>query len=168
MGRAQNATPPGIERYPLGVIGSLVGMKPSEEPVDAASASPLADGAEQTITTRTAVVSLRADGIVVLCATADQDQKDALENVEAVSGLSAGRPLPLLVDLRSGATADGGARRHYATDTRTCPAQALLVGNGFTRIVANLFVKVSRPSLPTRMFNVEEDAVHWLRGFLKP
>lgn len=96
-----------------------------------------------------------------------QDEEHARENVEALFSLIRGRPLPVLVDIRAAGTTSPEARRVYATEIHNTPAQAVLVDSAFTRMVAGLFVRLSRPKIPTRLFTSEEEATAWLHQFLE-
>ena len=46
-------------------------------------------------------------------------------------------------------------------------AIALVTGSGLSKIVANLYLKFSNPSTPTKLFTDEGKAIEWLKGFLK-
>jgi hypothetical protein len=42
-------------------------------------------------------------------------------------------------------------------------ALALLAGSPKTQLIANFFIGISRPKVPTQMFTDEEKALAWLR-----
>ena len=78
-----------------------------------------------------------------------------------------GRPAPILVDLRFGGEPDKEARAIWATEVDFANALALVVSSAFSRIMANLFLRVSRPTYPTRLFNDYDAAVRWLAAYLE-
>lgn len=86
---------------------------------------------------------------------------DAEESVAAVGRLAGSQRLPLLVDMHGLKTLDRAARGRFSESdvvTRT----AFLVGSPLSRVLANFFLAVSRPAVPTRLFTSEADAVAWL------
>lgn len=44
-------------------------------------------------------------------------------------------------------------------------AVAILIGNMFTKILANIFIKFNNPGYPTKMFVKREEAIKWLLSF---
>ena len=118
--------------------------------------------------TRAGRVSLRSDGILrVRMHPVDHDQDSARELLAATRELLRGAVVPVLVDMRDTGSIDRGARSVFATEADFARAQALLVASAFTRIMANLFLRVGSPSQPARMFTDEVHATRWLRGFLR-
>jgi hypothetical protein len=55
-----------------------------------------------------------------------------------------------------------GASAEYA---KHVTAHALCTSNLTLKILSNLFIKVSRPVVPTRFFDEREKAMEWLRSF---
>jgi hypothetical protein len=93
---------------------------------------------------------------------------DAVETLSAVRSLTAGKPVPAVVDIRGAAFADRAARDGFAGNEETSAevATALVVDNAFSRRLGNLYLKLSTPDRPVRMFASEEQAVAWARSFL--
>lgn len=121
----------------------------------------------RTIETRTSIYTLHEDGVIVqrLRDNARQTLADAKENVEAYLTLCVSTKHPCLIDGRAALTAEPGVREYYARPEvaeRTLAA-ALLVGSSAMRVIANLFLTVNKPIMPTRMFTVEHEALAWLR-----
>jgi hypothetical protein len=89
---------------------------------------------------------------------------DAREAEEGTVALRAAfdRPLPLLVDMRTMAKLERGAREHYKHDKGGVAAMALLVGSPVTRMMANFFMRTDVDATPTRMFTDEVAALAWL------
>lgn len=123
----------------------------------------------RTVQTRSGEITFREDGILCFRALpgVEQDKKNAITNVEAMRQVVGGAVVPVLVDIRKVAVVTREARQIYAHQVDFASSQALLVGSAFTRIVANLFLRVGRPEQPARLFASEADAVKWLEGFLR-
>jgi hypothetical protein len=58
-----------------------------------------------------------------------------------------------------------GASKEYAQHVA---ALAFYSSNVVLKIVGNLFIKVSRPVVPTRFFDEREKAIEWLKKFMVP
>lgn len=124
----------------------------------------------ESITTRTATVWMREDGIIQ--AKIRQDIRgtleDAKENIVAVAKVNGGKPVPVLVDIRGGVGLDRDARGYYSSEKALVAhiALGLLVDSPITRMTANFFISIDRPPVPTRMFTSEDEAVAWLKTYL--
>ena len=123
---------------------------------------------DRTAETRTVTITFGEDRILVVRSRVghDQNESDARENLATCRQLAGDKKAPVLVDMRQMATLDKQARKVYATESDFAMAQAMLVDSAFTRISANLFIRIARPLHPTRMFTSEEEAIAWLKGFL--
>ena len=123
---------------------------------------------EEITQTKTITITLGEESIIVVRSHSgkDQNENDARENLEAIRQILGGKKACVLVDMRQTAILDKQARQVYATESDFALAQAMLVESAFTRISANLFIRVGHPVHPTRMFTSEEEAIAWLKGFL--
>jgi hypothetical protein len=94
---------------------------------------------------------------------------NAKDNLQAAIDVCGGKMRPLLVDIRGCQPLDPEARRYYSGQVLVdhfC-AQALLVDiTPFGRFMANLYLQVAQPKIPSQLFTNEEKAVKWLRGFV--
>ncbi len=124
------------------------------------------------LTTRTAKIWLRADGIVqgVTLPKSYQTLEDAQVNAAALAQAGQGEPRPWLIDIRLGQGVDRQARVYYSSEavvrfTRAV-AVALLIGSPVSRVVANFFIGLNKMLIPTRLFTSEDDAVVWLKNFI--
>ncbi len=121
----------------------------------------------RTIETRTAIYALHDDGVIVqrLRDKAKQTMADAKENVAAFGQLCNGQKRGCLVDGRAALTADPGVREYYAGPelSKNASAAALLAGSSTMKVIANLFLTINKPVMPTRMFTDEQEALDWLR-----
>jgi hypothetical protein len=111
---------------------------------------------------------LRADGIVQLVWAPGEalGLDDAVAAKEAASALSGGQKCPILADARGGGTPDRQARGVFAHPSDLMSAVAMLVDTPLTRMMGNFPITVSKPAIPTRLFDDEGPAVAWLTEFL--
>jgi hypothetical protein len=121
------------------------------------------------IATRTAKIGLSDAGVVVvrINAGAYQSLGDAKENLAAAVSETAGRRLPLLIDIRSARPLEADARHHYSGQTliERFSAMALLIeASPFGRMMGNVYLRIARPGIPTLLFSDEAAAVEWLSG----
>ena len=121
------------------------------------------------IATRTAKIGLSDAGVVVvrINAGAYQSLGDAKENLAAAVSETAGRRLPLLIDIRSARPLEADARHHYSGQTliERFSAMALLIeASPLGRIMGNVYLRIARPGIPTLLFSDEATAVEWLSG----
>jgi len=92
----------------------------------------------------------------------------AIENSLIVNELCRGRKHPLLIDLKNLKAITPQARAYFSARDRESDinAFAFIIHSLFQRIVGNIFIQFNRPQVPTRLFNDEEDALAWLRGYI--
>ncbi|MFS0717570.1 STAS/SEC14 domain-containing protein [Arthrobacter sp. 1P04PC] len=89
---------------------------------------------------------------------------DAMESVLAVGKVSAGRMLPLLIDI-SDVDVSAGARNHYLESRFVC-AVALVGATNVDRVVAAWMRRGN--DCPQRYFTDLSDAEAWLNGLERP
>src|SRR5262245_21283174 len=121
--------------------------------------------------TATARVSLSADGILIVRIRkgARQTPADALDNLTATQSVAAGRRRPLSVDISGSAPLDAETRHLYSGRSLASgfTALALLVeGSPLGPMMGNVYLRVARPGIPTRVFVDEPKAQGWLKGYL--
>lgn len=77
-------------------------------------------------------------------------------------------PCANLIDIRDMLFADAKARAYGAEQYRPHVAgQAILIESKISSYFANIFLKFSRPKLPTKLFTVEEEAIEWLKKLME-
>lgn len=120
-------------------------------------------------TTDTVEITLREDAILVVRTHdgANQALSDARSNLAVCREMLAERAVPVLVDVRGTGVLEPKARHAYGAEAEFAVAQAILVDSPFSRVAANLFLRVARPKQPTQLFTDESSAVSWLRTFVK-
>jgi hypothetical protein len=111
---------------------------------------------------------LRPDGIVQLVWAPRTTVlfEDATAALEAMAQLTGGRRSPLLVDMHDTGPLDRPTRAELTRRSDLQSAVGLIVGTPLTRMMANFFMSVNKPSFPTRLFDNEASAVAWLKGFV--
>ena len=69
-----------------------------------------------------------------------------------------------LLDIRDVHFIDSKARSYGAEQYRAHVAgQAILIGSKMSSYFANLFLKFSKPKVPTKLFTNEDEAIKWLK-----
>jgi hypothetical protein len=122
--------------------------------------------------TRTADIAVRSDGCVVtrIHAGAAQSLVDARENLEETIRACNGQRRPLLVDVSRCQPLEPEVR-HYFTGEQLvqafCALAMLVEATPFGRMMGNIYLRVARPGIPTRLFADEEVALAWLQTFLQ-
>jgi hypothetical protein len=112
------------------------------------------------------ITSFIADGYILtkVKSGAEIGLNDAKENTEIVINLSKGKNFPILVDLREIKSISKEARDHFSMRGRKphVTAIAMLVNSPVSRIVGNFFLGLNKPTVPTRLFNSQKEAVNWI------
>ena len=111
---------------------------------------------------------LRPDGIavVVWVPGVTAHLEDATACIEATEQVTGGRRCPLLVNMMNTGPQDRKTRAEWTRRSDLLSAVALVVGTPLSRVVGNLFLRVSRPPFPVRLFDNEESALMWLKDFV--
>ncbi len=99
----------------------------------------------------------------------NQDQEIDIEEmgemIEYVKGFIGERKHLALIDFGGSLTSTPEARKQYADDPYIKAyriADAFLVKSVSVRILANFFIKVTKPKVKTKLFSDEVEAVKWL------
>jgi hypothetical protein len=87
----------------------------------------------------------------------------ARATIVELKALTSGKRLPVLVDIRKMKSVTREARVIFGNAADALSALALLAGSPRTQVIANFFIGLSRPKVPTQMFTEEEKALSWLR-----
>ena len=86
----------------------------------------------------------------------------------AVNTLCQGKLHPILIDMRSAKSITREARAFYVgPEIIATNAIALLVASAVSQIIANFFMRINKPTIPTNMFTSEAAAIEWLKEFLE-
>ena len=122
------------------------------------------------IATKTAEIFVRDDGCVVtrIRTGAQQSLADAQENLSATIAACGVERRPLLVDISRCLPLEPEVRHFYTGEilVRSFLALGLLVeASPFGRMMGNVYLRIARPGIPTRLFAQEATALEWLRDF---
>lgn len=107
---------------------------------------------------------LRQDGVVhlVWAPRVATGLEDAVAAIEAMERLTGGRRAPLLVDTHDSGPQDRAARMEFVRRGDLVSAVALVVATPLSRMMGDFFLTVSKPKVPTRLFDDEASALAWL------
>jgi hypothetical protein len=116
--------------------------------------------------TPTALVDLGPDGVVTVRIRRGvfQSLADAKQNLGAALDERGGRRCPLLVDIREAQPLDAEVRHYYSGQVlHEFSALAMLIDiTPLGRMMGNVYLRVARPGIPTRLFTQPTQAHEWL------
>ena len=117
--------------------------------------------------TETAIVALDDDGVLTVRIRdgAHQSVMNAEQNLAAALGECDGERRPLLVDISRAQPLDAAVRHYYSGQVLVdgFTALALLVeASPFGTMMGNIYFRVARPGIPTRLFTEVDAARAWL------
>ena len=92
----------------------------------------------------------------------------AIENGKAVTSLFNNKKFPILIDSRGIRSMTREAREHFSLNGRESKTSAfgIIIKSPLSRVLGNFFMGVNKPTVPTRLFDNEDDAVKWLKKHL--
>lgn len=95
----------------------------------------------------------------------DHNLDDAIENVKTGLEITNGERYPSVVDARNLKSQSKEAQDYYAgaENLKLVKCIALLVGNPFTKMFGNIFLKLKKPLYPFKIFTAMEDALEWAK-----
>lgn len=99
---------------------------------------------------------------VVYCswrAGTDCTLQDAEEVTRQIAAITAGRPLPVFVDMRALSSLSYDTRRYFGDGNGRTSAVALLVSSEVSHMLAAFFLGTKTLTKPTRMFTDESEAL---------
>lgn len=115
-----------------------------------------------------------ADGFIRIMYHPDTDisEAEAWEHVGILQEMTGKKPTPTIIDLRAPAI------RAHKLEVRNIYAGphskeymaclALLIRSPMSSLIGNLFIRISRPPYPTKLFTSEPDAIAWATGHPVP
>ncbi len=121
--------------------------------------------------TATAHIELLPSGVVRtrIDAGAAQSLKDARDNLHGSIAECEGRRRPLLVDIMRCQPLQAEVRHFYSGKLLNDSFLALgmlVEASPVGRMMGNVYLRVARPGIPTRLFSDEDEALRWLSGFV--
>lgn len=77
------------------------------------------------------------------------------------------RILPVFCDIRGIVSTDKAGRDYLAkSGSLLAKAVALIVNENVSMTMSTFYLEISKPSVPTRIFDIEQEALDYLKGFL--
>lgn len=123
------------------------------------------------VSTGTGYTWLDKRGIIIAVANEHDlhTLKDAEENNKINTRLAQGIPRPFLIDMTKVRSMSREARAFYAgpEPAKALVAVAILTNSNIGNLVANFFILLTKPSLPTKLFTDTSEAIKWLSQYLK-
>jgi len=108
----------------------------------------------------------RGDGIIEVITSDDfmYERKHIMEIHNALLGLTAGKKRPLMMIGGKKTQISDDAMTFMASEesAETSTAEAFVIQSFFQRILANFYLKVKKPKVPTRFFSNQKKAETWL------
>ncbi|MBJ6119024.1 hypothetical protein JAO76_12525 [Pontibacter sp. BT310] len=96
------------------------------------------------------------------------DQHVAEDCVRARKAFTENKDYPCLVDVISIKNFTKEARDYFANEgNEGIIANAILINSTVTKMMANFYIMVNKPTNPTRMFTDKAIALEWLKQFSK-
>lgn len=88
----------------------------------------------------------------------------AIENTEMIAAIAGNVRRPFLIDLTKVKTMSKEAREYYAgpEPKKSITAVAIVTKSSVGKAVANFFLLLTKPSVPTRLFTEHNEAIEWL------
>lgn len=116
-------------------------------------------------------VSLLKEGIlhIHLKEHAEITLNDAVFAVVKMGEISKGKKLPVFIDAGEFCTIDSEARIFSASEESNIYtlADAIAYNNLGQKLIANFYLNQNNPSVPTKVFSDKNEALPWLKTFLK-
>lgn len=123
------------------------------------------------INLKKSVVSLTDEGIlhIYLKAGSEIELADAGLIVEAMGKLGEGKKYPVLIDAGEFTSIDKEVRIFSASEESNIYtlADAIAYYSLAQKLVADFYVKHNKPVVPTKVFAAKQEAVDWLKTFVK-
>lgn len=81
--------------------------------------------------------------------------------------VSNGKPTPIFIDLINVVTTDTKARKYMASKEAVefIKAGAFLLDNEIMKLAGNIFIKIDKPLITTKLFTDRDKAIAWLQDF---
>lgn len=125
----------------------------------------------KTIELKKSTVSLSDEGILYihLKAGCEIELSDAILILEAMGKLGGGKKFPVFIDAGEFTSIDKEVRVFSANAENNIYtlADAIAYYSLAQKLIADFYVTHNKPAVPTKIFSNKEDAVLWLKTFLK-
>jgi hypothetical protein len=121
----------------------------------------------ESVETNCAKMTLRSDGIIrtEIVDNYDLEIDDARKLMDGYLKLGKGRKTPHLIVFKHMSMADRAVMKFMAEEANNFgKADAIVIDSKAQKILADFYILVQRPKVPTRFFTLEEDAIEWLHS----
>lgn len=97
----------------------------------------------------------------------DFEKKDSEDIIRAINTLTSGKAYYLLTETGNHFTATSEAREYMAKEISSTSiiANAICLRSLPIRLIINVYVRLNKPSVPTKTFNSEATALEWINDF---
>lgn len=117
-------------------------------------------------------MKLISPGIILIKINAhtEIEKQDIHTILHHAEQLSQGGLYTQLVDMTALGIYSSQETRQYAATEMQYPnkvADALVVRSLSEKLIANFYIRINKPKIPTRLFNNEESAIKWLQKMLR-
>ena len=123
------------------------------------------------INLKKSIVSLLENNIIHIHLKSHQEIEltDAQDVLEAMGILSEGKKLPVFIDVGEFVNIDEDVRTFSASKAGNIYtiADAIAVDNIAQKLLGNFYLKNDDPKVPTKIFTNKNDALAWLKEFIK-
>lgn len=94
--------------------------------------------------------------------------QDAKQHCREATAFVDAQPKPFLVDLRQVKKTNSGVRKVFASEfaVESANACAVLTTSGLSKVIGNMFLRVNKPLIPTKLFTDRQKAEAWLQQFV--
>ncbi len=91
----------------------------------------------------------------------------AKENTVVVTSFFKGSKFPILIDARPIRSMSREARHHFSAQGRDTKTNAfgIIIGSSISRVLGNFYLGINKPTVPTKLFDNETDAIKWLKHY---
>lgn len=117
-------------------------------------------------------IRLSDDGIIIIYCKEDYqyELQDIQDLVEAAGELTGGKKMPTLTIPGKYTEASKEALDFiFSKDSILyASADAYIAQSLSQKIIGNFYLKIKKPSIPTRLFSNEKSALEWLKKFIEP
>lgn len=115
-------------------------------------------------------IFLRNDGIVEILIKESSviGREECIEITDSYETILESQRFPLLHIIEDYVTIDKEAREYAASEEglRYSKVEAFVINSLAHKILANFYMKVNKPSVPTKFFRSREEAEDWLSKYL--
>jgi hypothetical protein len=114
-------------------------------------------------------VWLEDDGVLHVIVEGTITLEDGLQLEDSIYKAILGEKRPVLVDIREIKGVGLEARRatSYSKIFESVKAVAIFVKSPLSRFLGNFIIKVNKLPAPTKLFSSEDEALIWLKSYLK-